>query len=271
VEDQIVWVRVDRIVADERRAEPADWLVDVLQDEGLIEPVFLRELGDGWYQLVAGWDSLEVARQVRRETIKSMLLPSSPGDLTADEQTLFIFRQRECLEPLHRARLLQRVLDSGRYKHAKLATKLGMWPGNLSHMLKPLRFPEVVAAVAHEGLQYGNAKQLAALPDGPRAALLEELRLAKGDGPNFPTVREVAERVEQLKPRKKRAEPPVLPAELFALLVAQGGVTGVAKGPKGQAPGTVLVSPEDWERVAEMIRQHGAESGSPAPAGGLTG
>jgi hypothetical protein len=258
VNNGTVEVPLDRIVTDARR-------VETLRDEELLVPVFLRELGDGRFQLVGGRDSVEAARLVGRPTLPSVVLPASPTGLTAEEQELFISRQQASLEPLHRARLLQRVLNARRYTLSQLAGKVGMSPGNLCHLLKVVQLPDLDAAVEHEGLQFGSAKHLTVLPDGPRATLLEELRLDKADAGKWPPVWDVEERVRQLNPRKKRLEPLALPPELFGLLVTEGGVSRADKGPKGLAPGTILVSPEDWERVVAAIRKHSAEGAPPAP------
>lgn len=271
---KLLEVRLDRITGDDACAQAGETLFDVLREEGLYEPLFVRDVGDGWYRLLAGPRCLKAVRTLGWEKSYAIVVPATAGDLTDAEVSLLIYQQRETLGPLHKARLVQQVIDSGRATPAEMARRLGTHRGNISHMLKVLRFRDLVAAIEREGLQFGAAKAIAALSEAQQAAFLEELRALKGDGRRFPPVRFVEERVQELrgtrKPVLRLALPPELPPELLPLLVsealAQGGGIDLEDAPDRQTRWTLQVPRAQRERVAEMLRQHQAETAADAQA-----
>jgi ParB family chromosome partitioning protein len=259
---------LEEIVAEEALSGPREALLGALREEGLYWPLFVRELAPGRYELLIGEQSLTDARELGWDWLYAIVVPREAGPLTASELAILIDAQRETLGPLQKARHYQRLIDDGRYTQAELARHLGMKRWNLCAMLKVVRCPELVAAVAREGLTFSAAKHLATLSDGPRAGLLEELRRLKAEGGRFPSVREVEARVSALKDRKpprhraglpEALPPELLPPELLPLVAAhlrsQGGSLRLVDAVDGPAEWSLGVPRAERERLTAMLQR----------------
>ncbi|WP_431857455.1 ParB/RepB/Spo0J family partition protein [Azospirillum sp.] len=99
-----------------RRIDPegVDALVRSIGEHGLLQPVLVRPLPDGRYELLAGLRRLRAVQAIRQSTVPARLLPTgAPAVLSLVENL-----QRDPLDALELAEALKRLEDDGRSRAA---------------------------------------------------------------------------------------------------------------------------------------------------------
>ena len=182
-------------------AESLKGLVDSIKEHGVVEPVVVRPVAGGRYQLVAGQRRLEAARRAGLEAI-----PAVVQDLT-DEQVLVLSLvenlQREDLNPVDEARAFQLLASQFGFTHDGIARAVGRGRSYVSNSLRLLGLGKAaVSAIAEGRITRGQGVALLSVTAEERAKAL-----AQALAGNL-TVREI----EQLA-RRTRAKPPGNAAE----------------------------------------------------------
>ncbi len=179
-------------------AESLKSLVESIKEHGVVEPVVVRLLGSGRYQLVAGQRRLEAARQAGLDTI-----PAVVHDLT-DEQVLVVSLvenlQREDLSPVDEARAFQLLSSQFSFTHEDIARAVGRGRSYVSNSLRLLGLGQsAIAAIAEGRITRGQAVALLAVPAKER-----DRALAQAIAGNM-TVREIERLARRSRSRKPKA------------------------------------------------------------------
>ncbi len=174
-----------------RRAVDEDTLeglVSSIREHGLLQPISVRRISGGRYQLIAGHRRLEAYRRLfaaaldtdareRFETIPA----HEKYDVTDEEMALFALvenLQRDDLSPVDAALGLVRFQVANELSNEALAQRTGLEPDRVKRLLRLARAPRVVQDACHEGVLVEQVDQQGAaklLPSGnPK---LERIRL----------------------------------------------------------------------------------------------
>ena len=94
-----------------------------VKEHGVLQPILVRPLDGGRYQLIAGERRWRAAKMANLETIPAML--EAIDDDTALEMAIIENLQREDLSPLDEAIMYDRMTSEHGYSVRKLAQKLG--------------------------------------------------------------------------------------------------------------------------------------------------
>lgn len=179
-----------------------DELADSIQSHGVLQPVVVRVVRDG-YELIAGERRWRASQLAGRKTIAAVVLPQ-----VADAQMLEIALienvQRQDLNAIERARGYQQMMQSLGITQDDVAKKVGLKRSTVANHLRLLDLPvEIQEAVGHGLVSMGHARALLGLSDGSGALLIVE-RIVREDL----SVRQVEKLVRDttLKPAR-RAEP----------------------------------------------------------------
>ena len=142
-----------------------------LKATGLIQPVIVRKVGDG-YQLIAGERRLRAAKLAGLATIPAIL--REVDSFTQAQMALVENIQRENLNPIDRAQAYRTLMGQLGLTQAELAGRLGEDRSSIANHLRLLDLAEPVQAMVSDGrISLGHAKILAGVSD-----LLEQERLA---------------------------------------------------------------------------------------------
>ena len=198
--------RQPRQVFDEETLEE---LADSIRAVGLLQPVVVRTVMPGHYELVMGerrWRACELAGLSQ---IPAIVRETSDDDLLRD--ALIENLHREQLNPLEEAAAYQQLLDDFSATHEELARKVGRSRPHISNTIRLLSLPaNVQKRVAAGVLSAGHARALLSLDDHE-----EQDRLARRIVAEGLSVRAVEEIVAvgqpQAKPRRRSARQPVAP------------------------------------------------------------
>lgn len=147
-------------------------LVHSIREFGLMQPIVVREVGGGRYQLVMGERRWRASQQAGLAAIPAIVRETADDDLLRDALLENIHRAQ--LNPLEEAAAYQQLLDEFGVTHEELAGRIGRSRPVISNMIRLLRLPiPVQRRVAAGVLSAGHARALLALDAG--AGAQEEL------------------------------------------------------------------------------------------------
>jgi ParB family chromosome partitioning protein len=137
-------------------------LADSIRARGVIQPVVVREVGEGHYEILAGERRWRAARLAGLERI-----PAIVRDVP-DEAALGIGLieniQREDLNPIEEAMGLKRLIDEFRLTHEEAARAVGRSRAGVTNLLRLLELAPAVQALVQEGrIDMGHARAILAL------------------------------------------------------------------------------------------------------------
>lgn len=146
---------------------------------GVLQPIIVRGLPDGAFELVAGERRLRAAKLAGRRAIPAIVRPISDGDSL--EIALIENIQREDLNAVERAAAYQSYLDAFGVSSEQLAVRLGESRATVANHVRLLRLPpEVIEIVKSGALNMGHARALLAIDDPQRLVGAARLAVRRG-------------------------------------------------------------------------------------------
>ncbi len=143
-------------------------LVHSIRAFGLMQPIVVREIGAGRYQLVMGERRWRASQQAGLTAIPAIVRETADDDLLRDALLENIHRAQ--LNPLEEAAAYQQLLDEFDVTHEELAGRIGRSRPVITNTIRLLRLPiPVQRRVAAGVLSAGHARALLALEGGAEA------------------------------------------------------------------------------------------------------
>ncbi|MFU8839525.1 MAG: ParB/RepB/Spo0J family partition protein [Nitriliruptoraceae bacterium] len=159
--------------------EELEGLATSLADIGMLQPLVVRPLADGGYELIAGERRWRAARLAGLERVPALVRHTEDADLLKEALVENIHRVQ--LNPLEEAAAYQQLLQEFDVTQEELATRLGRSRPSISNAIRLLQLPAAVQRrVAAGVLSAGHAKVLLALPDHREQLRLAERIVAEG-------------------------------------------------------------------------------------------
>jgi ParB family chromosome partitioning protein len=154
-------------------------LVHSVREIGLLQPVVVRPLGEGRYELVMGERRWRATQEAGLSTIPAIVRDTGDDVLLRD--ALLENLHRADLNPLEEAAAYQQLLDDFGCTHEELAERIGRSRPQISNTLRLLRLPPAVQRrVAAGVLSAGHARALLAVPDAETQDRLAARVVAEG-------------------------------------------------------------------------------------------
>ena len=135
-----------------------------IRQVGVLQPVVVRPLGEGSYELVMGERRWRAAREAGLETIPALV--SETDDRQALQRALIENMHRRDLNAIEEAAAYQQLIAEGGLRHDELAEQLGVSRPAVSNALRLLELPPAVhRLLVDRRLSAGHARALLGLPD----------------------------------------------------------------------------------------------------------
>ncbi len=129
---------------------------------GILQPISVRDIGGGKYELIAGERRLRAARLAGLATVPVVFRTASDAELA--EMALIENIQREDLNPIEEARAYERLLTEFRLSQEELARRVARSRSAIANSVRLLRLAdEVQAFVANGVLTMGQVRPLLTL------------------------------------------------------------------------------------------------------------
>ncbi len=134
-------------------------LADSISATGVVQPIVVRPLPAGRFQLIAGERRWLASQRAGKETIPAIVRHVS--DEQAMEMTIVENLQRTDLNPMEQARAFERLGREFQLTQEQMAKRTGKDRASVSNFLRLLRLPSGVQAQVENGeLTFGHAKAL---------------------------------------------------------------------------------------------------------------
>jgi ParB family chromosome partitioning protein len=135
-----------------------------VRELGVLQPVLVRELGHGSYELIAGERRWRAARRAGLSTIPAIV--RTADDTASLEQALVENVQREDLNPMDEAAAYQQLIEDFHLTHDQVATRVGKSRAAVSNTLRLFQLPPAIQKLVADGqLSAGHARALLGSPD----------------------------------------------------------------------------------------------------------
>lgn len=157
-------------------AEAMEELIASVKAHGVLQPILVRDLQNGRFEIVAGERRWRAAQAAGLHEIPALV--KSLDDRTAFEFALVENIQRSDLNAMEEARGYARLIADFGHTQAALGAIIGKSRSHIANLLRLLDLPPAVQAMVEEGrLSMGHARALAGASE-PEA--LAEIVTAKG-------------------------------------------------------------------------------------------
>lgn len=138
-------------------------LAESIRAQGVVQPVVVRPLGEGRYELIAGERRWRAAQLAELREVPAVIREVS--DQAAIAMALIENIQREDLNPLEEATALQRLIAEFDLTHQQAAEAVGRSRAAVSNLLRLLELADDVQRLVRERkLDMGHARALLPLP-----------------------------------------------------------------------------------------------------------
>jgi ParB family chromosome partitioning protein len=180
-------------------------LAESIKAQGVIQPIVVRELSPGKFEIVAGERRWRASQEAGLAAVPVVV--RDLDDRTVIAMALIENIQREDLNPLEEAQSLQRLIGEFSLTHAEAAEAVGRSRAAVSNLLRLLELPPAIRALLEaRRLEMGHARALLTLSPDLASKLASE---AAEQGWS---VREVEHRAQQFAAGKvpvssKKAKP----------------------------------------------------------------
>jgi ParB family chromosome partitioning protein len=228
-----------------------------LKNQGVLQPILVREDGRGGYRIIAGERRWRAAQRAGLTDIPALVKEAS--DAEAYELALVENIQRADLSPLEEAEAYRRLVEERRLTQEQIADRVGKDRSTVANALRLLSLPNEVKQLLADGdLDMGHARALLGLS---RSA--DMVALARAVVTEKLTVRETEARVRAARggaaPVKKKAPAKASPEarRLVEDLQRRLG-TKVRLVERGGGKGTLEIeffSHEDLDRIVNLIKR----------------
>ncbi|MEO0279336.1 MAG: ParB/RepB/Spo0J family partition protein [candidate division WOR-3 bacterium] len=147
-------------------------LVESIKEKGIIEPVIVRPINEG-YEIIAGHRRFLAAKEAGLMEIPCIVKEVS--DTEAAEISIIENIQRENLNPIEEAIAIKRLIDDFNLTHEEVAKKIGKSRVYVTNLLRLLKLPSVIKENIEKGeLSEGHARVLLSLKDEEEMIKLAE-------------------------------------------------------------------------------------------------
>lgn len=140
-------------------------LADSIREHGIIQPLTVRKLASGYYQIIAGERRWRAARLAGLQEVPVIVMEAD--DRKAAELAMIENLQREDLNPIEEANGYKVLMSEYGLTQEEVAQRVGKSRPAVANALRLLALPDPVHLLLEEGkLSAGHARAILAVPSG---------------------------------------------------------------------------------------------------------
>ncbi|MBE9516536.1 MAG: ParB/RepB/Spo0J family partition protein [Proteobacteria bacterium] len=156
------------------RKEALEDLAESIRTQGIVQPIIVREMATGGYEIIAGERRWRAAQLAGLDTIPAVI-KNIPEEAVA-AVALIENIQREDLNPIEEASAFQRLIEEFAMTHQQVAESVGRSRTGVTNLLRLLSLNDAVRQMIDNGdLDMGHARALLALPDADQPRIAREV------------------------------------------------------------------------------------------------
>ncbi len=240
-----------RKVFDEEKLET---LAESIKKHGVIQPIIVKDMDNGFYQIVAGERRWRASRMAGLKEIPAII--RSYDELTTMQVALIENLQRENLNPIEEALSYKALLDDFSLTQEQVSEQVGKSRSAVANSIRLLTLPEIVREMLENGvLSSGHARAILAVNNDADKLLLAEKIVEAGL-----SVRQAEQLAKSLnKPKKesKKAQMTQFDIALGEIQRRMSDILGTkVKISNGEKKGKIEIeyySQNDLERLLKIL------------------
>ena len=225
-----------------------------IKELGVVQPLSVRDMGDGTYQIIAGERRWRAAGIAGLNSVPAYVRSASDSEVT--EMALIENIQREDLNAIEVALAFRNLIDTYQLTQERLSERLGKKRATIANHLRLLKLPaEIQLGLRDHKLDMGHARALLSVENPKQQLKIYNLILKEGL-----SVRKVEDLVKKLQEEpasldesKPKAEKPDF-TEIQKMLAGRlGAPVKITRRPDGK--GTLTINYSDEKGLKELIEK----------------
>lgn len=177
-------------------------LADSIAQHGVLQPLLVRPLLSGGYQIVAGERRWRASRMAGLATVPALIRELTDSEVM--QIALIENLQREDLKPLEEAQGYQALMEEFGFTQDEISKSVGKSRPAVTNALRLLNLPEAVRGMLARGdLSAGHARTLLSFKD--EAAMLAAAKRVVAEGLSVRELEKMAKKVNAEKPEAVRS------------------------------------------------------------------
>lgn len=145
------------------KREELEELADSIAKEGLLQPILVRSIGEGKYQIIAGERRWQACQLLDLKTVPVTI--KDADDMKALELALIENLQRSDLNPIEEAYGYRRLMERNSMSQADVAQAMSKGRSTIANALRLLDLPEDAQQLLFEDkIQAGHARAILSIP-----------------------------------------------------------------------------------------------------------
>ena len=182
--------------------EALNELASSIKELGIIQPLTLRQLDNGKYQIISGERRYRAAKLAKLDSVPAYIREANDSELT--EMALIENIQREDLNAIEIALTFRKLIDQYNLTQERLSERIGKKRTTIANFLRLLKLPaEVQMGLKDKKLDMGHARALLSIEDPAMQLKLYNEILKKGL-----SVRQVEQQAKHYQEIIKKGEQP---------------------------------------------------------------
>lgn len=220
-----------------------------IRELGIVQPLSVRDMGDGTYQIIAGERRWRAAGMAGLNSVPAYVRKASDTEVT--EMALIENIQREDLNAIEVALAFRNLIDTYNLTQERLSERLGKNRATIANHLRLLKLPaEIQLGLRDHKLEMGHARALIGIEDPKQQLKLYNLIIK--EGLSVRKVEELAKSacnsVEKEKGETLKKERPDFSEYQNLLTEKLGSAVKVTSKSNGKGSVTINFSSEDQLR-----------------------
>lgn len=185
--------------------EALEELAASISENGLLQPILVREYKDGRYQIIAGERRFRASKLAGLSEVPTIVLDKD--DKRVAEISLIENIQREDLNPTEEALGYKTLAEAYGMTQEEISQKTGKSRSAIANTMRLLELPsEVLQLVAERKLSAGHARTLLALKNPE--AIIPTANQAIESGLSVRALEELVKKINKQKPETEKLTPP---------------------------------------------------------------
>lgn len=177
-------------------------LADSIAQHGVLQPLLVRPLLSGGYQIVAGERRWRASRMAGLATVPALIRELTDSEVM--QIALIENLQREDLKPLEEAQGYQALMEEFGFTQDEISKSVGKSRPAVTNALRLLNLPEAVRGMLARGdLSAGHARTLLSFKD--EAAMLTAAKRVVAEGLSVRELEKMARKANAEKPEAVRS------------------------------------------------------------------
>ena len=154
-------------------------LAESIRLHGILQPLTVRRLASGYYQIIAGERRWRAAKLAGLSEVPAVIIEAD--DRKVMELGLIENLQREDLNPMEEAMGYQALIEEYGLTQEEAARRVGKSRPAVANALRLMALPDAIRALVEEGkLSAGHARALLSVPDSTSQKKLAQKVVAEG-------------------------------------------------------------------------------------------